>query len=104
MRRPRSNVRSLLDISLALIVELVDDVESLQGLPDVVKTRIAAAVCASRRLGAATFRLFGEAGPEGGPTELVVPDCAAIDPDAMLATLCDAIAPRYVSRQLARRC
>lgn len=51
-----------------------------------VKTRIGAAVCRSRRLSPEVARLFSR----GGPQEVCLPDCAQLDPASMEELVLDA--------------
>lgn len=87
--RPMSNVRPLFDLALDLVVEHAEDVESLWGLPEVVKTRVAAAVCRNRRLSPDVARLF----VAHAPAELVLPDCASLDPAVLEEVLLEAVGP-----------
>lgn len=81
--RAASNILSLFDIALHLIVEYIEDVESLWGIPDGVKSRIAAAVCYRRKLSPSVIRIF----TEESPSELSLPDCTQIDVNSMAEAL-----------------
>ena len=51
MHRPSScEVPTLLELALRLVEEYVEDVESLEGLPDMVRSRVAAHLCKRRKL------------------------------------------------------
>lgn len=57
------------------------------------QVRLAAAVCAKRRLSPEVVRLF----TEGGPTEVVLPECTRLDPPCLAAALKDCATPRCVT-------
>jgi DNA repair protein RAD7 len=58
-------------------------VTSLWGVPDSIRSQLAAAVCAKRKMSPEVALLFSE----NQPTELVLPDCTALDAAAMLQLL-----------------
>ncbi|GFR40008.1 hypothetical protein Agub_g543, partial [Astrephomene gubernaculifera] len=72
-------VAPLFSLCLDVLTEWVECVESLEGVPDVIKVRLAAHVCARRKMSPEVSRLFGA----GGPSELVLPDCTQLDATAM---------------------
>ena len=73
----RSRPRRLFDLSISTLVEHVDAVESLQGVPDQIRRRYAEALAERRRLSPDVLRLLG--GAHTG--ELVAPDCSAVEDD-----------------------
>lgn len=94
--RPRCNVPLLFDLALDLVVEYAEDVESLWGLPEVVRTRVAAAVCRARRLSPSVARLFVTHAPE----EVCLPDCALLGPAELEELLVEAATPRLERLEL----
>jgi hypothetical protein len=68
---------------MRLLVQHIGAVSSLWGVPDSIRSQIAGAVAAHRKLGPDVALLFGH----DAPTELVIPDCHQLDPAAMLALL-----------------
>lgn len=88
--RPRCDVPLLSHITLRLVVDLLEDVETLWGLPDLVKNQIAAAACRQRALSPATFRLF----VEHSPAEICLPDCSYLDPEVLLPGILEAATPK----------
>ncbi|GAB4823302.1 hypothetical protein N2152v2_010348 [Parachlorella kessleri] len=90
--RPKNSVPPLFELAMKLVVRYIEDVESLWGIPDVVKGRIAAAVCCRRRLSPMVVKLF----TEEGPSELVLPDCTQIQADCMQELLLACATTRQV--------
>eukprot|EP00879_Flechtneria_rotunda_P026293 GHRR01028028.1.p1 GENE.GHRR01028028.1~~GHRR01028028.1.p1 ORF type:complete len:517 (+),score=163.65 GHRR01028028.1:303-1853(+) len=76
-------VPALYDMAQHLLVRHIDAVTSLWGVPDSIRSRLAAAVCAQRKLSSEVAHLFGS----DRPTELTLPDCTQLDPTAMLQLL-----------------
>jgi hypothetical protein len=83
-------VPTLVDICLNLTVELLEDVETLWGVPDLVKARLAAGACRKRALCAQVLRLF----TEHAPTEVYLPDCSNLTEDVLLDAVREAATPR----------
>eukprot|EP00850_Spirogloea_muscicola_P000622 SM000002S05702 [mRNA] locus=s2:1777468:1780750:+ [translate_table: standard] len=73
-RRPPGALRSLFEMCMALLVTNVDYVESMRGVPDVVRRRLAAALCSRRKMGPKSLALLFE----GAPTEVAIPDCSFV--------------------------
>ncbi|DBB02954.1 hypothetical protein WJX77_009284 [Trebouxia sp. C0004] len=84
-----SRVRPLFELCADVLVEYIEDVESLLGLPDSIKNRLSAAVCQQRKLSNEVVHLFSE----GQPAEVVLTNCAALEPDAMALFLRDVATP-----------
>jgi DNA repair protein RAD7 len=83
--RPSSQVQTLFSSTLDLLVRNIDAVISLYGVPDVIKTALAARVCQQRLMSPAVAQLFADS----APTELVLADCTQLDATAtaeLLAT------------------
>lgn len=76
-------VAPLLTLSLQLLASHIDAVESLVGMPDAVRSQLAAAVCARRSMSPAAALMFAQ----GHPTELVLPSCVQLDAAAMSALI-----------------
>ncbi|GIL45521.1 hypothetical protein Vafri_2737 [Volvox africanus] len=72
---PQETVRSLFDTCLDVLTTYVDCVESLWGIPDVIKVRLATSVCSRRKMSPEVVRLF----TVGSPTEMQLPDCTQLD-------------------------
>ena len=90
-RDPLHNVPSLSATVLRLIVDLLDDVESLYGLPDSIRNQIAAEACLRRRLSSVSaLQLF----VDHSPSEISIPDCSLLDADVLGAGLLQAATPK----------
>ncbi|GLC34657.1 hypothetical protein PLESTM_000222000 [Pleodorina starrii] len=76
---PSDPVRPLFDVCLDVLTAYVDCVESLWGVPDVIKVRLAASVCARRKMSPEVARLFSL----DAPSEVLLPDCTQLDSAAM---------------------
>jgi len=87
--RTPSPVAPLSHTCLRLVVGLIDQVETLWGLPELVKSKVAAEVCARRALTADTVRLF----TEHSPAEVCVPDCSQLDAEALTSALLEGATP-----------
>ncbi|GLI64150.1 hypothetical protein VaNZ11_007335 [Volvox africanus] len=72
---PQESVRSLFDTCLDVLTTYVDCVESLWGVPDVIKVRLATSVCSHRKMSPEVARLFAV----GSPAEMQLPDCTQLD-------------------------
>ncbi|KAK9811364.1 hypothetical protein WJX72_002569 [[Myrmecia] bisecta] len=94
--RPAYRVMPLQHACVELLVEYIEDVESLWGLPDSIKVRLAAAVCHQRKLEPEVVHLF----TEGAPTEVCLPGCTALDQDALSAALTDCATPKLEQLEL----
>ena len=57
-----------------------------------VQNRLSAAVCQQRKLSNEVVHLFSE----GSPAEIILTNCAALEPDAMATVLKDVATPRWV--------
>lgn len=77
--RPQCNVPTLLNIALELVSDYIEDVESLYGLPELVKAKVAATVSRKRVLTPAAFLLFCQ----NSPVEVNIPNATMIEPDVM---------------------
>ncbi|EFJ52453.1 hypothetical protein VOLCADRAFT_86557 [Volvox carteri f. nagariensis] len=75
----RDPVRPLFEICLDVLTAYVDCVESLWGVPDVIKARMAASACARRKMSPEVARLFFA----DSPSEVVLPECTQLDGPAM---------------------
>lgn len=80
---------------IALIVS-TEIQETLWGLPDTVKSRIAAEACRRRALTPSTLRLF----VEHCPTEVCLPDCTQLEPDVLSVGLLEACTPKLERLEL----
>jgi hypothetical protein len=83
-------VAPLLHLTLRLVADNIEDVETLWGLPEGVKARVAGEVCARRALTPAAARLF----VEHSPAEVALPDCTLLDPGDLAPALLEAATPR----------
>ncbi|GIL72169.1 hypothetical protein Vretimale_462 [Volvox reticuliferus] len=72
---PQESVRSLFETCLDVLTTYVDCVESLWGVPDVIKVRLATSVCRRRKMSPEVARLF----TVGSPAEVLLPDCTQLD-------------------------
>jgi DNA repair protein RAD7 len=81
--RPCAPVPSLFSLSVKLLVNHINAVTSLWGVPDPIRSQLAAAVCAQRKLSPEVALLFGQ----DTTTELVIPDCSQLDAKAMAGLL-----------------
>lgn len=70
---------SLSTLALHVITQYIDCVESLDGIPDAERSRISAALRATRRLTPDIFLLF----TADAPQELVIHDCTNLDPEVL---------------------
>lgn len=73
--------------SLELVSQLIEYVESLWGIPDDVRSQLAAEVCKVRRMQDDAFRLF----TSHTGTWVSIPDCSNIDEDVLLECLLQAV-------------
>ncbi|KAL6771752.1 hypothetical protein ACKKBG_A27680 [Auxenochlorella protothecoides x Auxenochlorella symbiontica] len=80
----------LSDLALDQVVSNIEDVETLAGLPYILKTRIARQVCARRAMSAHAVELL--TGDQ--PDELVVADCTLLEPAQLEAALLRVAGPR----------
>ncbi|KAK9840274.1 hypothetical protein WJX74_006585 [Apatococcus lobatus] len=94
--RKACRVDPLFSLSLSLIVDYLEDVETLVGLPDAIKVRLAAAAAKQRKLSPEVARLF----TEGGPGEVNLPDCTQLDPETLAPLLIQAASPRLERLEL----
>ncbi|EIE21398.1 RNI-like protein [Coccomyxa subellipsoidea C-169] len=78
-------VGKLFSMCLAVLVEYIDDVETLYGMPTMIKVQLARAVADARRMTPEVLRLF----TDDGPDEVVLPECSQLMP----ATLAEALVP-----------
>jgi len=86
----------LFSLCLDLLVDHVGEIDSLWGLPDAIRGRLAAAVCAKRRLSPAVAALFAD----GGATEVLLPSCTQLEAPAMAALLAAVATPRLERLEL----
>jgi DNA repair protein RAD7 len=70
---------SLSTLALQVIIQYIDCVESLNGIPDSERSRISAALRATRRTTPDIFLLF----TADRPQELVIHDCTNLDPEVL---------------------
>jgi DNA repair protein RAD7 len=90
------HVPPLFSLCLDLLVEHVDEIDSLWGLPDAIRGRLAAAVCAKRRLSPSVAALFAD----GGAAEVLLPSCTQLEAPAMVALLAAVATPRLERLEL----
>jgi hypothetical protein len=93
---PGAGPPTLQALALRLAAEHIEAVESLFGLPDVVRARLAAAAAEARALSPAAARLFAS----GSPAELVLPDCARLEEADLRAALIEAATPALARIEL----
>ncbi|KAG2431299.1 hypothetical protein HYH02_013430 [Chlamydomonas schloesseri] len=86
---PRDPVKPLFGHCLDVLTAYIDCVESLWGVPDAIKVRLAAHVCARRKMSPEAARLFATS----APTEVLVPDCTQLDAPAMADLLREVTGP-----------
>ncbi|CAG9466254.1 unnamed protein product [Pedinophyceae sp. YPF-701] len=91
-RTPRQtgDIRSLFSMCLDICAGFLDCVESLYGIPDPVKVKIAREAARRRMLSPSSLPLF----TAGAPAEVVLPNCTEIDPGTLIAALPDCLTPR----------
>lgn len=65
---------SLQDMCLSILAAHADNIESLEGVPDFLKSRISAAFCGRRKMNSKTASLLFQ----GEPSEVRIPDCTLI--------------------------
>jgi DNA repair protein RAD7 len=94
--RPCCNVPLLSEITTRLVTDLIEDVQTLFGLPDLVKNQLATEVSKRRALNPATLRLF----TEHSPAEICLPDCSNLDPEVLLPGILDAATPNLEKLEL----
>ncbi|KAK9794646.1 hypothetical protein WJX73_008709 [Symbiochloris irregularis] len=92
-------VAPLTGMLLRLLTDHIQDVESLWGLPDVLRVKLAAAVAERRKLTPEAARLFSE----GLPGEVVLPDCTQLEEPHMSALLSECASHRLERLDL-RQC
>ncbi|KAG2430452.1 hypothetical protein HXX76_009975 [Chlamydomonas incerta] len=93
---PRDPVRPLFGQCLDVLTSYIECVESLWGVPDAIKVRLAAHVCARRKMSPEAARLFATS----APTEVLVPDCTQLDAPAMADLLREVAGPRLQRLEL----
>ena len=93
--RPTS-IPSLFSLTLSCLVDFVDCIDSLEGLPDSIKAKLAVQVCKQRKLSSEIADLF----VAGAPSEVSLPDCSQIDAAAMTLALGECLTPRLSSLSL----
>jgi DNA repair protein RAD7 len=86
-RRP---IPTLFEMSVRILVDNAEFVESMEGIPDVVRRRVAAGFAARRKLIPETLSLFFQ----GCPGEIVLPDCTLVGEAEMTAVMAQTDARR----------
>lgn len=76
-------VKPLYSMALNLLTTHIEAVSSLWGVPDSIRSQLAAAVCSTGKMTPDIAHLFGQ----DLTTELVLPNCTQLDPTAMLQLL-----------------
>jgi hypothetical protein len=94
--RNYNNVPLLSQITTRLVVDLIEDVDTLLGLPDLVKICLATEVSKRRALNPTTLRLF----VENNPSEICLPNCSNLDPDVILPGILEACTPKLEKLEL----
>uniref|UniRef100_A0A7S3QLR1 F-box/LRR-repeat protein 15-like leucin rich repeat domain-containing protein n=1 Tax=Dunaliella tertiolecta TaxID=3047 RepID=A0A7S3QLR1_DUNTE len=94
--RPRTRVQPLFELCIAMLVDHVDCIDSLFGVPDVMRVRLAEAVCASCKMEPEVSALFAV----DTPGEVVLPSCVLLDPAALSSLLAECITPRLERLEL----
>ncbi|KAK9831384.1 hypothetical protein WJX81_008255 [Elliptochloris bilobata] len=84
--RPGARVASLVAICVDLVVAHLVDVDTLWGMPDVIKARLSAAAAGARKLTPAALALF----TDGEPSELVLSECSQLEPAVLAPALANA--------------
>lgn len=72
-------IPSLFALACSLVADHIEEVPSLQGVPDAIKSRIASDVCKRRKVTEEVVKLFSEA----APSELILQDCTALEPASL---------------------
>jgi hypothetical protein len=93
---PGAGPPTLQALTLRLAAEHIEAVESLWGLPDGVRARLAAAAAEARTLSPAAARLFSA----GSPAELILPDCSRLEEADLRAALVEAATPALARLEL----
>ncbi|CAL5228114.1 g11190 [Coccomyxa viridis] len=94
--RPSPRVGRLFDMCLDLLVEYIEDVETLYGLPSAIKVQLASAVCKARFLTPTVLRLF----TEDTPDEVVLPECSALEAPCLSEAMAQCASPRLERLEL----
>ncbi|GAX78034.1 hypothetical protein CEUSTIGMA_g5476.t1 [Chlamydomonas eustigma] len=74
-----SAIPALFTLCLTVLNEYVDCIDSLVGVPDTIRIKLAAFVCSKRRMSKEVAQLFAQ----GAPAEVVLPDCHHLDAVSM---------------------
>lgn len=88
--RRRDEVPRLSAVCVKMVAEMLDEVETLWGLPEHFKVRIGIEACRRRALTAKTFHLF----TEDEPVEIQLPDCSALEAEDLTRNLTTAATSR----------
>lgn len=89
-------VPPLLELCTDLLVEYIDAVESLWGVPDAIKVRLAAAVCIKRKMSPQAAMLFSES----LPGEVVLPNCTQLTGEDMTSIMRGCLSDRLERLEL----
>ena len=88
--RRKDRVPRLAEMCIRLIAEMLDEVETLWGLPEDFKVRIAMEACERRALTSDRAHLF----TENAPIEIRLPDCSALDASRLVEVMLLGATPR----------
>ena len=83
----KNEVGTLRSLSLRLVADLIEYVESLWGLPDDVRNSLAGEVCRRRKMKPDVFKVF----MQQTQTEVCIPDCSFVDEENMLPAVLEAL-------------
>lgn len=86
----KRKVTSLFDTTLDLLTEYVDCIESLDGMPDTLKVKLAQSAAAHRKMSAEVAHIF----VAGAPSEVVMRELTQVDEEALSVLLLEAATPR----------
>uniref|UniRef100_A0A7S0WKY4 F-box/LRR-repeat protein 15-like leucin rich repeat domain-containing protein n=1 Tax=Chlamydomonas leiostraca TaxID=1034604 RepID=A0A7S0WKY4_9CHLO len=89
-RLPPCPVRPLFELCIAMLVEHADCIDSLAGLPDVIRARLASAVCEAKLMTPEVAMLFAR----DAPGEVVLPTCVLLDPPALTELVAECATPK----------
>jgi len=92
----KRKIGTLFESCVSLLVEYIDCIESLEGVPDSIRVRLADGASATRMMSAEVARIF----VSGAPREVVLKNLTQCDESSLLALLEEAATPRLQRMEL----